>query len=169
VTSFHELCVEHYTRQHGAPDFTRPSLFQTLTESYCAAAPARPPRYDLIIIDEGQDFEPDWVASLLPQLREDARLYVLEDDAQRLYERDGFDLDGAVMLSCHDNFRSPRAICQVINALRLSDRPVEGAAPTRASCPVSAPTPTNTICRYAPNRRCTTSSTVAFRSPRSWC
>ena len=135
VTSFHELCVEHYTRQHGAPDFARPGLFQTLTESYCAAAPALPPRYDLIIIDEGQDFEPDWVASLLPQLREDARLYVLEDDAQRLYEREGFDLDGAVTLSCHDNFRSPRAICQVINALRLSDRPVEGRSPYEGELP----------------------------------
>lgn len=126
VTSFHELCVEHYAHAHGAPDFSRDGMFQTLSDTYCAAAVSMPARYDLIIIDEGQDFEPDWVASLLPQLREGARLYVMEDDTQRLYERDGFDLDGAVTLSCHDNFRSPLAICRVINALRLSDHPIDG-------------------------------------------
>ncbi|WP_300439973.1 nuclease-related domain-containing DEAD/DEAH box helicase [Zoogloea sp.] len=135
VTSFHELCVEYHARNHSAPDFDRPEMFQILTETYCAASSAQTPRYDLIIIDEGQDFEPDWVASLLPQLAEDARLYVMEDNAQRLYERDGFDLDGAVTLNCHDNFRSPRVICQVINALRLSDHPVEGRSPYEGELP----------------------------------
>lgn len=82
-----------------------------------------------MIIDEGQDFDPAWVASLLPQLKEDGRLYLLEDEAQRLYERDGFDLDGAVAVRCNDNFRSRRAIVDVINALGLADGTVEARSP----------------------------------------
>lgn len=135
VTSFHELCVDHYAHAHGAPDFSRPDIFQTLTQAYCAAVEALAPRYDLVIIDEGQDFEPDWVASLLPQMRDEGRLYVLEDAAQRLYEREGFDLDGAVTLSCDDNFRSPQAVCGVINALRLSEHAIAGRSPYTGELP----------------------------------
>jgi hypothetical protein len=39
------------------------------------------------------------------------------DEAQGQYERDDFDLPDAVTLTCGDNHRSPRAVCQVINAL----------------------------------------------------
>lgn len=125
VTNFHELCVEHYRRTHGEPDFSQPDIFERLGTAYYDAAETMAPYYDLIVIDEAQDFEPDWVASLLPQLRGEGRLYVLEDAAQQLYEREAFELNGAVTLTCNDNFRSPRAICSVINALRLSGGTIE--------------------------------------------
>lgn len=135
VTSFHELCVDHYRRVQGEPDFSVPAIFQTVVTAYREASTHFAPAYALIIIDEGQDFEPDWIASLLPQLQEQGRLYFLEDDAQRLYEREEFELSGAVTLVCNDNFRSPRAICSMINALALSAYPVDARGPYEGELP----------------------------------
>lgn len=135
VSSFHELCVEHWRRTQGEPDFTAEGIFQAVVERYGSDAQDFEALYDLVIIDEGQDFDPAWVASLLPQLKEDGRLYLLEDEAQRLYERDGFDLDGAVNVCCNDNFRSPRAVVDVINALGLAERAVEARSPYAGELP----------------------------------
>lgn len=79
-----------------------------------------------MLIDEGQDFEPDWVQALLGQLQDDGRFYLLEDPDQRLYPRDEFDLPDAVQIRCFDNFRSPRVICQMIDALGLASAPIQG-------------------------------------------
>jgi superfamily I DNA and RNA helicase len=127
--------VEHWRRTQGGPDFTAEGIFQTLVERYGADAQEFGALYDLAIIDEGQDFDPAWVASLLPQLKDDGRLYLLEDDAQRLYARDGFDLAGAVSVTCNDNFRSPRAIVDVINALGLAERSIEARSPYAGELP----------------------------------
>lgn len=135
VTSFHELCVVHHREHRGEPDFRQADVFQRLATDYCAAAEGFDPALDLIVIDEGQDFEPDWVQSLLHQLKPQGRLYLLEDDAQRLYARDAFDLEGAVVLTCQDNYRSPVEIVSVINALGLSDITVEARSPYRGVQP----------------------------------
>lgn len=135
VSSFHELCVEHWRRTEGEPDFTADGIFDAMAARYGADAQGFEPRYDLMIIDEGQDFEPAWVASLLPQLKDDGRLYLLEDEAQRLYERDGFDLAGAVSVRCDDNFRSPRAIVTAINALGLAGGSIEARNPYAGELP----------------------------------
>lgn len=135
VTSFSELCVNYYRRHYGEPDFGAPDNFDLLARVYCEAAEEWKPTYDLIIIDEGQDFQPAWVESLLPQLKESGRLYLLEDDAQRLYDRARFDLADAVTLTCNDNFRSPRMVCEVINALRLSDQFINPRSPYQGEMP----------------------------------
>jgi hypothetical protein len=127
VASFHELCVEHYRQTVGEPDFSAPDNYDRLIKHYCEAVEtdtSMQSRYRLIVIDEGQDFQPDWVAALLPQLAEDGRIYLLEDDAQRLYKREEFDLSDVVTVNCQDNFRTPREICKAINALSLTDQPI---------------------------------------------
>lgn len=135
VASFHELCVDYYTRIHSVPDFCQSDIFQTLAQTYCDAASTFSTQHDLIVIDEGQDFEPTWVAALLPQLHPQGHLYLLEDEAQRLYGRESFDLTDSVSIVCQDNFRSPRAICTVINALNLSDHPVDARSPYTGELP----------------------------------
>jgi hypothetical protein len=135
VTSFHELCVDHYRRRVGEPDFREEGIFSKVAEFYLAPAPEREERFDLMILDEGQDFEPAWVAGLLPQLKADGRLYLMEDEDQKLYERDGFDLAGAVLIRCDDNFRTPRALCQIINAFGLSSAPVTSQSPWQGEFP----------------------------------
>ena len=135
VTSFSELCVTYYRRNYGEPDFAAPDNFDLLARVYCEAADEWKPTYDLIVIDEGQDFQPAWVESLLPQLKASGRLYLLEDDAQRLYDRARFDLADAVTLTCNDNFRSPRMVCEVINALHLSDQAITPRSPYAGELP----------------------------------
>jgi superfamily I DNA and RNA helicase len=138
VASFHELCVDHHRRHVGEPDFGAPGLYDTLSAEYKEAVEVTSElqgRYQLIIIDEGQDFEPDWVASLLPQLSEDGRIYLLEDAAQRLYPRDEFDLSDVVTVHCQDNFRTPRQVCQVLNALKLSHAPIEARSAYEGEVP----------------------------------
>ena len=132
ISSFHELCVEHYRKTQGEPDFSEQGIFQKLGELYCEAISndsTLHARYDMIIIDEGQDFDPAWMESLFPQLVSQGNLYLLEDESQRLYERIEFDLNDAVVVTCQDNFRSPKMICEVINYLKLTKLPVHACGP----------------------------------------
>ena len=118
VVNYHELCVEHYRRRHGEPEFS-PSGFERMTQAYLDDCDGLEARFDLLVIDEAQDFSAEWVACLCGQLREGGRLYVLEDEAQRVYDKDGFELGEAVTIRCSDNFRTPRILCKLINALDL--------------------------------------------------
>lgn len=134
VTNFHELCVEHYRRHCGEPLFS-PEGFERMTQAYLAASPGLAPRFDLLVIDEAQDFSAEWIASLCQLLRRDGRLYVLEDEAQRLYDHEGFELDNAVVIRCSDNFRTPRIACHMINALDLVRPPVRSMSPYDGEVP----------------------------------
>ena len=135
VVSFHELAVEYYRRYHAEPDFTNAEIFQQISDAYYQASENFVAQYDLLVIDEGQDFDSQWVSSLLTLLKPTGRLYLMEDEAQRLYERDAFDLPDAVMLSCNDNHRSPRAVCQVINALELASPAILSKSPYQGELP----------------------------------
>jgi len=134
VVNYHELCVDHYRRVHGEPDFS-PQAFQHMADAYLAASNEFTRSLDLLVIDEAQDFDAGWVESLCNRLKPGARLYVLEDDAQRLYQHEGFELGDAVTIRCSDNFRSPRVICDVINALSLVRPPVRGLNPYPGNVP----------------------------------
>lgn len=135
ATNFHELCVDHYRRVVNEPNFSDPDIFAKAANSYIEYASNQEPRYDLIILDEGQDLEPEWVASIVEQLKSDGRLYLMEDQDQRLYARDEYDLDGAVLVSSYENYRSPQAICQVINAFGLSSKPIQAKGPYKGESP----------------------------------
>ena len=134
IVNFHELCVEHHRRSQGDPDFS-PDGFRRMAENYVAARSGFTQSLDLLIIDEAQDFDAGWVESLCSRLKPDGRLYVLEDEAQRLYRHDGFELGDAVTIHCSDNFRSPRMICDLINALALVRPPVRALNPFRGEIP----------------------------------
>ena len=137
VVTFHELCRDYYVQAHGKPDFADPNIFTQMVAAYCDhyAQGAPSVLYDLLLIDEGQDFDPIWVASLVIQLSGSGKIYLLEDESQRLYERDEFDLTDAVTVTCHDNFRSPRAICRTINALGLGKHSVNSRGPYEGEPP----------------------------------
>jgi hypothetical protein len=134
VVNYHELCFEHYQREHGEPDFS-PEAFRRMADAYLAASAGFAPTLDLLVIDEAQDFDAGWVESLCNRLKPGGKLYVLEDDAQRLYQHEGFELGDAVTIRCSDNFRSPRVICDVINALSLVSPQVRGLNPYLGEVP----------------------------------
>ena len=129
VTNFHELSIDHFRRSVGDPDFSDSTIFAKAATSYIEHVSNQEPRYDLIILDEGQDLEPDWVGCIIGQLKLDGQLYFMEDQDQRLYARDEFDLDGAVLVTSYENFRSPQAVCQMINAFGLSSKPILSKGP----------------------------------------
>lgn len=135
LANFHELCVEHFRRKHGEPDFSDPTVFDKLSEQYLEDSEGFAPRFDVLIIDEGQDFAPAWVESLVTQLKPDGLLYLLEDEDQRLYDRPAFDLADAVHISCRDNFRTPRALCQMINAFGLASSSIQSRSPYEGALP----------------------------------
>jgi hypothetical protein len=134
VVNYHELCVEHYRRHQGEPDFTSQG-FERMAQAYVAASAEFAPNLDLLVIDEGQDFDASWVESLCGRLRPGGRLYVLEDPAQRLYRQQAFELADAVTIRCSDNFRSPRVIGDVINALALVHPPIRALNPYQGELP----------------------------------
>jgi superfamily I DNA and RNA helicase len=135
VACFHELAIEHYRRNYGEPDFSNTETYQLAAEAFHQDSENFTPKYDFLVIDEGQDFDPQWVASLLPLLKPSGRLYLMEDEAQRLYDREAFDLPDAVTLTCNDNHRSPRAVCQVINALGLVSPAIFSKSPYQGELP----------------------------------
>ena len=125
VSTFHQLCHEHAERAGETVDFSKEGVFTQLEQRYLADAPQFKKRLDLLIVDEVQDFEETWILALAESLNDNARFYVMGDSQQELYNRDVFDLQGAVQVRCMDNFRSPRAVVDFINQLDLTPEPIE--------------------------------------------
>jgi hypothetical protein len=94
VRTFHQL-AEDLGRQAGTlpekPEPVTPEWFaDTLPAALDAAIDKLGPRYHAIVVDEGQDFEGGWLASLEGLLhggREDV-LYVFHDPAQSIFRED---------------------------------------------------------------------------------
>ena len=122
VATFHQHCDDYAKKNGHNPDFSNPKVYDELAQIYIAASDNFLPKFDLLVIDESQDFNPEWVEALYKELKPGGRLYVLGDDNQNLYDKVPFDLPGAVRIDCTDNFRSPHKVVQTINYLNLVDQ-----------------------------------------------
>lgn len=124
VCTFHEYCVE-VSRSHGVQlNFDAPGVYQEVVQHLLEHAAEQVARLDLLVVDEAQDFEPQWVQALFPRMKDDARLYVLGDSDQQVYGREAFDLSDAVHVTCMDNFRSPRKVVDAMNQFTLTTQPI---------------------------------------------
>lgn len=145
VFTFHELAIAHWRRKHGGePDFSDSSVFEQAGADFAADSlldvcpeSGFPPRsdIDLLVIDEMQDMEPQWVEALASRLKPDGRMYTLGDSQQSVYGRPSFGLAGAVRISCNENVRSPRQIVAVINQMRLTDEKIVARCPEAGEVP----------------------------------
>jgi len=147
VASFHQLCVEHWRTTQGEIDFSDKQIFAKVTDNYIADAPNFKSDLDLIIIDESQDFETEWIQAITNRLKPDGKLYVMGDPDQLLYNRPLFELDGAVSVTCNDNFRSPQKIVDIINLLQLATTPIKARSGYAGELPEFrhyTPTPSGT-------------------------
>lgn len=126
VATFHEL-ARLTIAQAGQPpvDFAATDAFETLARSFIELSPQLADTFDVLVIDEGQDFEQQWAESLVRMTRKNARLLWLEDPEQSLYDRQPVTLPGWVSLVSPVNYRSPRILVEFINWLGLTDEPVE--------------------------------------------
>ncbi len=92
-------------------------------------AQADVPRYDTIIIDEGQDFSQAWCDLVLSLARPQARVLWLDDPMQALYPRPPATLPGWAVLHASTNHRSPREVVDLLKALLPEEHPIESASP----------------------------------------
>ena len=129
VASFHLLC-DSFAREQGLlPDYTQPDMWRQLEQAFAAAAIPLHWKFDVLIIDEGQDFSPAWRDILLRLLKPEGRALWLEDPLQNLYSKAPVDLEGWVTLHSDSNFRSPRQIIDMLTAIAPPMRGIEAASP----------------------------------------
>lgn len=136
VANYHQLC-DWIARDAGRePDFqaggvsangTSLAAFDQL-EAIFAETPIGPRwQFDVLIVDEGQDFQQPWVAALERLLRPGAAWWWLEDPLQNLYMREPVALPGWTTLKETTNYRSPRDILDYVRNVVGAAVPVAAA------------------------------------------
>jgi hypothetical protein len=136
VATFHELAHLAIAKTGGAPvAFDRPGAFDELARAFVTLSPAFGKPFDTLVIDEGQDFAPDWAHSLIGMARDDARVLWLEDPEQALYDRGPVALPGWPVLASPVNYRSPRLLVEFVNWLALTEEPIVSAGPVQGFDP----------------------------------
>ena len=129
VCTFHMLC-ERMLRQSGVvPDFNSAAAFDELVLA-CAGLTVPPEwLFDTVIVDEGQDIKAEWLDLILRHAAESARILWLEDPMQKLYRHSAVTLPGWTRLRAEKNFRSPRSVVRLLQALVPDDVTVVPATP----------------------------------------
>ncbi len=129
VLTFHELARE-LSAQAGLPalDLGDSANFAVLARRFVDLAPVLSGVFDTVVIDEGQDFEPEWARALVAMVKPDGRVLWLEDQDQSLYGREPADLPGWVGLASPLNYRSPWRLVEFMNELDLTERRIESGS-----------------------------------------
>jgi len=114
VATFHTL-ADQRLRTQGAPvDYHGEGAFEDRTAAFVAAEPSPDELVDVLVVDEGQDFEQPWADALLRFLKPGGKAWWLEDPLQNLYDRLPVDLPGWTILRADANYRTPRDILRQI-------------------------------------------------------
>lgn len=133
VAAYHQLCDRVFRSRGGVPDFSDPQRFVRLEEAFAAAPIDESWRFDVLIVDEGQDFSEVWRDTLLRLLREEGRAWWLEDPLQNLYGREPVTLPGWVTLRANVNYRSPRDVLDCVRKLLGPEAALEAGSPIMGS------------------------------------
>ena len=123
-TTFHELGARAMRARGEAIDWAEPRVFERLAQAFVAHAPGHHGTVDVLVVDEGQDFENAWARALLPLARDSGRVLWLEDRSQNLYRREPVSLHGWAAIDSPVCYRSPRLVVALIDALELADAPM---------------------------------------------
>lgn len=129
VFTFHELGRAAMLARHEAPDFSQPQVWSLIAAAAIEHACAWKGRTDVLVIDEGQDLEGDWIEALVGMVKEKGRALLLEDADQRLYERRSADLPHWVGLHSPVNYRSPQVVVTLIEQMGLVEGPLRAGGP----------------------------------------
>jgi superfamily I DNA and RNA helicase len=137
VRTFHSLCMG-FARRASIPIPDRPPReageeywSRALPEAFCKAVELLPDRFDCVLVDEGQDFRPEWWLPLEMVIERDGKkgcFHVFYDDNQALYRHRGWCLPDEPMFRYHldENLRNTRSIHE---ALLTYYRRTEGGTP----------------------------------------
>lgn len=129
VATFHMLGDAFMRAQGITPDYASPGVWSEVETALATADLPETWLYDVLIVDEGQDFSIAWRDILLRMLKEGGRATWLEDPMQNLYGREMVPLAGWVTLHSHTNYRSPRQIVDMLGAIGGVREAVEAASP----------------------------------------
>jgi hypothetical protein len=124
VDTYHGFCREMAERSGIELDFSKseePGFWRSIQDELLAATHSRLPKFDCLVIDEGQDFKSDWYEMLTFFLEEDATQLWLEDPLQKLRQTDPVPLPGFVTYRETGNFRTPRSIANFIKGTLESE------------------------------------------------
>jgi hypothetical protein len=114
IANYHQLC-DWIARDGGhTPDFQAPDIFDQLEQSFAATPIDARWQFDVLIVDEGQDFQQPWIGALERLVRPGGAWWWLEDPLQNLYMRAPVDLPGWTTLKETTNYRSPRDILDYV-------------------------------------------------------
>jgi superfamily I DNA/RNA helicase len=126
VSGFHQLCTA-ITREagievrgdRGEDRFWR----QTLPAAFERAVQIVGARYDALIVDEGQDFEPEWWLALLMLLEDPGGgiFHVFSDDNQAIYRKPGGLVDGMFEVRLFEDWRNTSQIFETVKAFYEGD------------------------------------------------
>jgi hypothetical protein len=119
--TFHELARFVAESQGQVIDFGDEATFKQMVDYFLTHYDDLKEQLDVLVIDEGQDFYPEWGAVLLELVKPDGRMIWLEDSSQRIYGRPSIEPEGWVKLSSPTNYRSPQHVLTLINGLDLTD------------------------------------------------
>jgi hypothetical protein len=133
VMTFHQLGFAIASRQGVEIDFSRPEVFAELECAFDGYEPAVADTFDVIVVDEGQDFLQAWVAPLSRLLAQGGKWWWLEDPMQNLYFRPAVELPGWVEVHASANYRTPRDIIRFIRQLAGASFQIDAASPLDGS------------------------------------
>jgi hypothetical protein len=134
VLSYHQLC-RHLAGEAGLPLPAASPWTQREWDQVASvlerAAQRLGPRYDALVVDEGQDFDDDWWLPLLTLLRDPDHgiLYVFLDSNQAIYKRPGGLPDGLVAVPLWENWRNTHEIFETVMRFYHGE-PVESRGPS---------------------------------------
>jgi hypothetical protein len=133
VTSFHMLSDAFARAQGVTPNYAAADVWESIEAQMTASELPADWRYDVVIVDEGQDFSPAWRDIVLRMLKPEGRAIWLEDPNQNLYGREPVPLPGWVTLHSDTNYRSPRQIVDMLTSIGAMRTPVEAGSPFRGA------------------------------------
>lgn len=134
--TFHQWADRLVRQAGGSLDYRAAGAHDQLVRLAGPIIAATAPTLDLLVLDELQDFMPEWAELAVQRLRPDGRLYLLEDPEQQLYDdRQPFDVADEVIITSNENHRSPRSVIQLSNLLGLTREPIEALGPYEGSAP----------------------------------
>jgi superfamily I DNA and RNA helicase len=122
-----------------------PSFWQRVIELVAGETIPEEWKFDALIVDEGQDFEREWVEILTLFLRAGHDTLWLEDRDQNLRQQPPVTLDGFVGYRARRNYRSPESIARFIRRTLpfkfecANDLPGLGVGVTTYSSPADQP------------------------------
>ena len=137
VQTWNGLCVSFLEHCGAAPDYRRmfevPDFWAKVEEEVRDRLLEGPIpeawKFDSLIVDEAQDFDPEWFQTLKLFLNDDHDILWLEDPDQNIRRTAPPDEAGFVGWRARRNLRSPRTVARFVRAVLPFEFECAGAAP----------------------------------------